>query len=66
MAFTGHKMVGPTGIGVLWGRYDLLAELPPFLGGGFGHFYNYAPVKIEYAIDRFTMEAKRLFDVLDK
>lgn len=32
--FTGHKMVGPTGIGVLWGRYDLLAELPPFLGGG--------------------------------
>ncbi|MER1676360.1 glutathione-dependent disulfide-bond oxidoreductase, partial [Enterobacter cloacae] len=38
----------------------------PFLGGGFGHFYNYAPVKIEYAIDRFTMEAKRLFDVLDK
>ncbi len=34
MAFTGHKMVGPTGIGVLWGRYDLLASLPPFLGGG--------------------------------
>ncbi len=34
MAFTGHKMVGPTGIGVLWGRYDLLAGLPPFLGGG--------------------------------
>ena len=34
MAFTGHKMLGPTGIGVLWGRYDLLAELPPFLGGG--------------------------------
>lgn len=31
----------------------------PFLGGGFGHFYNYAPVKIEYAINRFTMEAKR-------
>ncbi|MDT1903979.1 glutathione-dependent disulfide-bond oxidoreductase, partial [Acinetobacter baumannii] len=38
----------------------------PFLGGGFGHFYNYAPVKIEYAIDRFTMEAKRQLDVLDK
>lgn len=34
VAFTGHKMIGPTGIGVLWGRYDLLAELPPFLGGG--------------------------------
>lgn len=38
----------------------------PFLGGGFGHFYSYAPVKIEYAINRFTMEAKRLLDVLDK
>jgi cysteine desulfurase/selenocysteine lyase len=34
LAFTGHKMVGPTGIGVLWGRYELLAELPPFMGGG--------------------------------
>ncbi|HET9871777.1 MAG TPA: SufS family cysteine desulfurase [Propionibacteriaceae bacterium] len=34
LAFTGHKMVGPTGIGVLWGRYELLADLPPFLGGG--------------------------------
>lgn len=34
LAFTGHKMVGPTGIGVLWGRYDLLETLPPFLGGG--------------------------------
>ncbi|MFC4299344.1 glutathione-dependent disulfide-bond oxidoreductase [Castellaniella hirudinis] len=38
----------------------------PFLGGGFGHFYAYAPVKIEYAINRFTMEAKRQLDVLDK
>lgn len=38
----------------------------PYLGGGFGHFYVYAPVKIEYAIDRFTMEAKRQLDVLDK
>ena len=38
----------------------------PYLGGGFGHFYTYAPVKIEYAIDRFTMETKRQFDVLDK
>lgn len=34
VAFTGHKMLGPTGIGVLWGRYELLAALPPFLGGG--------------------------------
>jgi cysteine desulfurase/selenocysteine lyase len=34
IAFTGHKMLGPTGIGVLWGRYDLLESLPPFLGGG--------------------------------
>ena len=34
VAFTGHKMLGPTGIGVLWGRYELLASLPPFLGGG--------------------------------
>ncbi|MGI8458978.1 MAG: aminotransferase class V-fold PLP-dependent enzyme [Propionibacteriaceae bacterium] len=34
VAFTGHKMVGPTGIGVLWGRYELLAALPPFLSGG--------------------------------
>ncbi|WP_455817524.1 glutathione-dependent disulfide-bond oxidoreductase [Pseudomonas cerasi] len=38
----------------------------PYLGGGFGHFYHYAPVKIEYAIDRFTMEAKRQLDLLDK
>ena len=38
----------------------------PFLGGGFGHFYAYAPVKIQYAIDRFAMEAKRQLDVLDR
>jgi len=38
----------------------------PYLGGGFGHFYAYAPVKIEYAIDRFAMEAKRQMDVLDR
>ncbi|MEO1034975.1 MAG: glutathione-dependent disulfide-bond oxidoreductase [Pseudomonadota bacterium] len=38
----------------------------PFLGGGFGHFYNYAPIKIEYAIDRYAMEVKRQLDVLDK
>jgi len=35
----------------------------PFMGGGFGHFYHYAPFKIEYAIDRYAMETKRLFDV---
>jgi cysteine desulfurase/selenocysteine lyase len=34
VAFTGHKLYGPSGVGVLWGRYELLAELPPFLGGG--------------------------------
>ena len=38
----------------------------PFIGGGFGHFYAYAPVKIEYAIDRYAMEAKRQLDVLDR
>ena len=38
----------------------------PYLGGGFGHFYAYAPLKIEYAIDRFAMETKRQMDVLDK
>jgi GST-like protein len=38
----------------------------PYLGGGFGHFYAYAPFKIEYAIDRFAMEVKREMDVLDR
>jgi GSH-dependent disulfide-bond oxidoreductase len=38
----------------------------PYVGGGFGHFYAYAPTKIEYAIDRFAMEAKRQLDVLDR
>jgi GST-like protein len=38
----------------------------PYLGGGFGHFYMYAPTKIEYAIDRFSMEVKRQMDVLDR
>ncbi len=38
----------------------------PYLGGGFGHFYAYAPVKIEYAIDRFAMETKRQLDVLER
>src|SRR5947209_5927732 len=38
----------------------------PYVGGGFGHFYTYAPIKIEYAIDRFAMEVKRQLDVLDR
>ena len=38
----------------------------PYLGGGFGHFYAYAPMKIEYPIDRFAMEVKRQLDVLDR
>ena len=38
----------------------------PFLGGGFGHFYSYAPEKFEYPINRYAMEAKRLFDVLNR
>jgi GST-like protein len=38
----------------------------PYLGGGFGHFFHYAPVKIEYAINRFAMETKRQLDVLDR
>jgi GST-like protein len=38
----------------------------PYLGGGFGHFYAYAPTKFEYAIDRYTMEVKRQLDVLDR
>ncbi|HVR91308.1 MAG TPA: glutathione-dependent disulfide-bond oxidoreductase [Novosphingobium sp.] len=38
----------------------------PFIGGGFGHFYAYAPFKIEYAIDRYAMEVKRLFDVANR
>ncbi len=38
----------------------------PYLGGGFGHFYAYAPIKIEYGIDRFAMEVKRQLDVLDR
>jgi GST-like protein len=38
----------------------------PYLGGGFGHFYAYAPTKIEYAVDRYAMEVKRQLDVLDR
>lgn len=42
------------------------AGAAPFLGGGFGHFFHYAPEKIQYAIDRYTMEAKRQLDLLDQ
>lgn len=42
------------------------ASSAPYIGGGFGHFYRYAPLNVEYAIDRFTMETKRQLDVLDK
>lgn len=56
----------------LAGRTECLSWLfwqvgsAPYLGGGFGHFYNYAPFKIEYAIDRYAMEVKRELDVLDQ
>jgi len=56
----------------LGGRAECLSWLfwqmgsAPFVGGGFGHFYAYAPIKIEYAIDRYAMETKRLLDVLDR
>ena len=56
----------------LAGRTECLSWLfwqvgsAPFLGGGFGHFYVHAPVKVEYAINRFAMEAKRQLDVLDR
>jgi len=56
----------------LAGRTECLSWLfwqmasAPYLGGGFGHFYVYAPEKFEYAIDRFAMEAKRQLDVLDQ
>ncbi len=43
-----------------------LQGVAPYLGGGFGHFYSYAPEKLEYPINRFAMEAKRQLDVLDK
>ncbi len=56
----------------LTGRTDCLSWLfwqmgsAPYLGGGFGHFYTYAPIKIEYPIDRYAMEVKRQLDVLDR
>jgi GST-like protein len=63
--FAAFLPVGPT-------RAECLSWLfwqmggAPFLGGGFGHFYAYAPIKIEYAIDRFAMEVKRQMDVLNR
>mmetsp|Transcript_57026 Transcript_57026/g.92354 ORF Transcript_57026/g.92354 Transcript_57026/m.92354 type:complete len:300 (-) Transcript_57026:89-988(-) len=64
-----HKMFIPQDIR---GRTECLNWLfwqmgsAPMIGGGFGHFYNYAPVKIQYCVERFSMEVKRLMDVLDK
>lgn len=64
-----HSLFIPTDLA---GRVECLSWLfwqmgsAPYLGGGFGHFYAYAPFKMEYCIDRFTMEVKRQLDVLDK
>ena len=55
---------GPRAETLSWLMWQMGAA--PFLGGGFGHFYAYAPTKIEYAIDRFAMEVKRQLDVLDR
>jgi GST-like protein len=58
----------PTGAGraecLSWLFWQMAST--PYLGGGLGHFYAYAPVKIEYAIDRYAMEVKRQLDVLDR
>ena len=56
--------VGPRAECVSWLLWQMGSA--PYLGGGFGHFYAYAPTKIEYAIDRFAMEVKRQLDVLDR
>lgn len=56
--------VGPRAECLSWLFWQMGAT--PFLGGGFGHFYAYAPTKIEYAIDRYAMEVKRQLDVLDR
>jgi GST-like protein len=55
---------GPRAECMSWLMWQMGAT--PFLGGGFGHFYAYAPMKIEYAIDRYAMEVKRQLDVLDR
>jgi len=56
--------IGPRAECLSWLFWQMGAG--PFLGGGFGHFYVYAPTKIEYAIDRYAMEVKRQLDVLDR
>jgi len=58
------KDVGPRTECLSWLFWQMGSA--PYLGGGFGHFYAYAPTKIEYAIDRFAMEVKRELDVLDR
>ncbi|NNE58051.1 MAG: glutathione-dependent disulfide-bond oxidoreductase [Hellea sp.] len=58
---TGHKARTETMNWLFWQMGSA-----PYLGGGFGHFYAYAPEKFEYAIDRFSMEVKRQLDVLDQ
>jgi GST-like protein len=64
----GGALLPPAGAGrtecLNWLFWQMASA--PYLGGGFGHFYAYAPEKIEYAIDRFAMEAKRQMDVLDR
>ena len=55
---------GPRAECMSWVMWQMASA--PFLGGGFGHFYAYAPVAIEYAIDRYAMEVKRQLDVLDQ
>jgi len=64
-----HEMFIPTGLREKTECFNWLfwqVGSAPYLGGGFGHFYVYAPMKIEYAIDRFAMETKRQLDLLDK
>ncbi len=58
------KEMGPRAECLSWLFWQMGSA--PYLGGGFGHFYAYAPMKIEYAIDRFAMEVKRQLDVLDR
>ena len=55
---------GPRAEALSWLMWQMGAA--PYLGGGFGHFYAYAPAKIEYAINRYAMEVKRQLDVLDR